>query len=301
MKLGISTASYSQIFIDQESPDFDYSGLPKCYFSSLFYVKEDRMIWFIKKAKTLGLSTVNGGISNLEDVKRLNEIKRLLEETSLEFIPAFDADYVAVEDSRDEFRKEIKKVFDMAKFLGAKLIWTCCKSKKCHRFRKNLPLAQQIDKMSENFAIAAEIARSYNIPLAWENHLDYRASDMVEVIKKVNSDYLKVSFDTANPFTVCEEPVEAAKLLAPYVATVHLKDFRVIPWTVDGPRILGCPLGEGSVDLEKILEILQRNVQNPMDLSLNIEISFPPSNVNIDRWIIESIKFCRDRFSKYLK
>jgi hypothetical protein len=61
--------------------------------------------------------------------------------------------------------------------------------------------------------------------IAFENHLDYRASEIACVIDAVGSRALRANLDTANPVAVIEDPVDAAKAVGRYAVMVTSKIF----------------------------------------------------------------------------
>jgi sugar phosphate isomerase/epimerase len=118
---------------------------------------------------------------------------------------------------------------------------------------------------------AARCAADEGLELALENHGDLRASEIDALLDEVDEPALGVCFDTANALRVGEDVVEAARLLAPRVRMVHLKDVEPLENVVDpvaGPRSL--PYGEGIIPLEDVLDILDRH---GFDGSVCIEIA----------------------------
>ena len=85
-----------------------------------------------------------------------------------------------------------------------------------------------------------------------------------------SSEHVQVNLDTANALGLLEDPVDAARVLAPYVHTTHFKDTCIYP-TKEGYNWQGgAPLGRGLVDLPAVVEILYQ--ANP-NVHLNIEDS----------------------------
>ena len=100
-----------------------------------------------------------------------------------------------------------------------------------NHFSKDPPIERQIEIMTSSFRHAARVAEGSRDPNAFENHLDYRASEIARVIEAVNSPALRANFDTGNPVGIIEDPVDAAKAVACYTVMPHLKDFRIQPLT----------------------------------------------------------------------
>ncbi len=111
------------------------------------------------------------------------------------------------------------------------------------------------------------VCERYGVALAIENHQDLTTEELLSLLEQIDSQWVGVCFDTGNPVAVLEDPLESAEALAPLVKTVHLKDYQVAAGA-DGFSLFGCALGDGVVDLRRILEVLRREAA---DVSLNIE------------------------------
>ena len=128
-----------------------------------------------------------------------------------------------------------------------------------HKFRKaTLGYASNI----------AQLGRKYGVKIAIENHFgDVTAEELLDVIE-VDNGYLGVCFDTANSFSVAQEPAWTANLLARHVIASHLKDFLAVE-TSTGCTLYAVPLGQGHVDLEDCVKAVQQ--YNP-DVMFTLEM-----------------------------
>src|SRR5207253_10391365 len=84
-----------------------------------------------------------------------------------------------------------------------------------------------------------------------------------------NSPAFGVTLDTGNPLSVGEEPVEAARRLAPLIRHVHLKDY-TIHFAPEGYRLVRCAAGAGVIDFLEILRIVRESAH---DVIPGIEIA----------------------------
>jgi 3-oxoisoapionate decarboxylase len=102
---------------------------------------------------------------------------------------------------------------------------------------------------------ALDAARRADVVLAVENHADLTADELAGLLDRVGDDRLGVCLDTANALRVGDDPVEAARLLAPRVRQVHLKDCAP-DWDdpVTGP--VSVPYGSGAVPVAAVLDAL---------------------------------------------
>jgi 3-oxoisoapionate decarboxylase len=164
--------------------------------------------------------------------------------------------------------EDIKTMIDLSALIGAKtmrIFFDCpprWKSK--GEFEKKLPAFVTLLKE------AAAVAEKKRIRLALENHGDFSADDLLELLGTVNSPFLGICFDTGNPIIVMESPLEAAKKLYPYTFTTHIKDYLIEHGPFGGgASIKGVALGEGCIPLPEIISMLCCSPHTPV---LNMEI-----------------------------
>ncbi|AJY75900.1 sugar phosphate isomerase/epimerase family protein [Paenibacillus beijingensis] len=105
--------------------------------------------------------------------------------------------------------------------------------------------------------------------------------DVLRVIEAVGEDIVGVCLDTANTLVNAEDPVLAAKRVAPYTHMTHAKD-GIVYFSQNGITRQGKPPGQGVVDWEQILPILG---QYSPDLPLSIEDH---------KWLFEAKIFDRE-------
>ena len=108
----------------------------------------------------------------------------------------------------------------------------------------------------EGLAKYAPIAADQGRVLAIENHQDFGSEELVEFCDTYGPG-LGICFDTGNTFPVGEAPIDFARRIAPHVAHVHLKDYR-IQFTDEGYKLVRCAIGDGAVPLEAIANELAR-------------------------------------------
>ena len=116
--------------------------------------------------------------------------------------------------------------------------------------------------------LARPIVERHGAKLAIENHKDWRADDLVRILKGVNSPNIGVCLDTGNSIALLEEPHEVVETLAPYAFTTHFKDMAVADFE-DGFLLAEVPLGQGFLDLPRMIRALR--AKNP-EIRLNLEM-----------------------------
>ena len=117
--------------------------------------------------------------------------------------------------------------------------------------------------------------RDAGIKLAVENHIDYTADEIMQLLENVDSPNFGVNFDTGNFLRLLDDPIRGMEILAPYVLAVHLKDLQVNPAMAkptDWFYFAGVPVGQGLVDNQALVNIL-----NKQDFTgfLAVEIDHP--------------------------
>jgi 3-oxoisoapionate decarboxylase len=151
----------------------------------------------------------------------------------------------------------------------------------------------------------APVARNLGVKIAVENHgpgVDLLAREVQWVIEEAGTDYVGSCLDTGNPAYAGEDPVLTVEVLAPYAVTSHIRDTRV--WSVpDGAMAQWAPLGQGSVDLKRIVAIWREKMP---DVAFDLETitgseprHLPFLDPNSDFWSLYPNVLARD-FSRYL-
>ncbi len=151
------------------------------------------------------------------------------------------------------FEAEIKT----AALVGAKAARTTIIPGRRYEYFKSLEMFRQFEARGrKSLELAAPIVERHRVPLAVENHKDHRKDQRVALFEHINSEFVGACVDTGNSFALLEDPVETTMALAPWAHSIHLKDQAV--QMVDEGFLLGdIPLGQGFIDLKKIVEILK--------------------------------------------
>jgi sugar phosphate isomerase/epimerase len=313
MRLGLTSASYqylfggdNDMFVDRTSGRYDWRGLPRPYFTQTppMIPTDSVELWQAQRAKELDVPVVHCSIANWEP-DHIAELKATLDRNGQEIMPTLGMNMMLQGDPlARETEESIALVERFADFGGIEIVKLCLMPMTVNRFRKDPPLREQIDRMIAALPPVVEAAEKAGLVLAFENHLDYRAGEIVEVIEAIDSPSLRFLFDTGNPFSVCEDPVEAAEIAAPYTVLVHLKDVVVLPWTPMSPGyfacMYACPLGEGNVELERIVQILAERAPDSDKLTLSIEVTPMPPATDEDLWVEKGVGWMRETLAAYL-
>ena len=90
---------------------------------------------------------------------------------------------------------------------------------------------------------------------------------ILEVIKKINSPWIRINYDTGNViFYGGVRPEEDVVAALPYLAHIHLKDKRGGKKVWDFP-----PIGMGEIDFPRIFEILlEQGYSGPISVEIEV-------------------------------
>jgi 3-oxoisoapionate decarboxylase len=125
-----------------------------------------------------------------------------------------------------------------------------------------------VERSRAALMLADPIVRKHRVRLAIENHKDFRASELLDVIRRLGSEYVGVCLDVGNSIALLENPEAVVEALAPVAFTSHFKDMAVEE-SADGFRLAEVPLGDGYLDLAKMVAVLRR--ANPR-ICFNLEM-----------------------------
>jgi sugar phosphate isomerase/epimerase len=171
-----------------------------------------------------------------------------------------------------------------SKELGGPVLRTAYGDQTIARTRfATIPLGAHLDGLVANLREAALIAESEHVVLAIENHTDFSGRELDRVLSEVDSEWIRCALDTGNGLTVFADPTEDAEALTRWTVTTHVKDMRVVenPRPASGPSplvpfgIVGCAIGEGNIDLVKILRGLLAHGPLGDRVPLIVEPSWP--------------------------
>lgn len=119
---------------------------------------------------------------------------------------------------------------------------------------------EHMDRLVPLYKEAVRIAEDHGVRLAAENHIDYSADEMLEMIEKVGSKNFGINFDTGNFLRLLDDPVAGMEKLAPYVFSTHIKDLKMHPTAKPNDWFFFCgvPVGFGLIDNMKLAELLHK-------------------------------------------
>ncbi len=143
--------------------------------------------------------------------------------------------------------------------------------KSLHEFRE---FESRGRKMLE---LAAPVVEKHHVRFAVENHKDQRIDERIALFKHLDSEFIGACVDTGNSFALLDGAYEPIEALAPYAFTVHLKD-QALRQYADGFLLGDIPLGEGSFDLKRMVEVISKakpNVKFSLELITRDALTVP--------------------------
>lgn len=163
------------------------------------------------------------------------------------------------------FEQEVKN----AKEAGMQVLRTVCSSGRRYENYHSAEAFQQLQKNAlASLQFAEPILRKHKVKLAVENHKDWRAPELVSMLKKLSSEWIGVTLDFGNSISLLEDPMAVIQTLVPYVFTTHVKDMAVAEYA-DGFLLSEVPLGKGILDLSRIIALCKQH--NP-NVTFNLEM-----------------------------
>ena len=155
------------------------------------------------------------------------------------------------------FENEVRQ----AREAGAEIIRTVCLN---GRRYENFHYEEEFNQFKQNALKALQevepILRKNRVRLAIENHKDWRAQELVNLLHTLSSEWMGVTLDFGNNIALMEDPVDVVKILSPYIFSTHVKDMATEE-SPDGFLLSEVPLGKGNLDLPKMVELCKK--QNP--------------------------------------
>lgn len=146
-----------------------------------------------------------------------------------------------------------------SKEAGALILRTVCTpGRRYEVFHSQAEFETAREAALNSLKLAEPVLHKHGVKLAVENHKDWRATELVELIKAISSEWIGVTLDFGNSIALMEEPLEVVETLAPYAFTTHVKDMGVDEYQ-DGILLSEVPLGKGILDLTRIVEICRRH------------------------------------------
>jgi sugar phosphate isomerase/epimerase len=216
----------------------------------------------------------------------LGGVRKQLEEWSLDPVYAWGHPDGLEGGTNPEAFKDMLNSLERAAQTGARVMRVVGSSL---RFRKQ-PHEPQIDRLVRLFREAVKVADQFQIRLAVENHIDFTAGEMADLLDRVDSPYLGINFDTGNFLRLLDDPIKGVAKLAPRVFATHIKDLKVQKGAPADEWYFfsSTPVGDGVVDNGKLCEILAAAGYDGL-LAVEIDFLHPDYGWDEDAAVVQSV------------
>lgn len=163
-------------------------------------------------------------------------------------------------------RKQDVAQFDLeiytAREAGARAARTTIIPGRRYEFFSSLEMYNEYDAQARtSLELMTPVVEQHKVPLAVENHKDHRDEERVALFKQISSEYVGACVDTGNSIALLEDPIATVERLAPWAHSVHLKDQALKPYE-EGFLLADIPLGQGALDLKRMVDILKKTKPN---------------------------------------
>jgi sugar phosphate isomerase/epimerase len=175
---------------------------------------------------------------------------------------------------------------NIAKYLGAKIVRTL------------ITTADSSPDLDQVEAYIREVVPQFaanDVSIALENYETHKVRDLAALVERIQSKHVGICLDTVNSLAALEVPQQVVGDLAPYVLSLHIKDFNIRRVrSMMGFSVMGCPAGDGRLDIGWIVAQLARHVKNP---NMILELWTPfcetvEKTVTIEQeWACKSVRF----------
>jgi sugar phosphate isomerase/epimerase len=243
MKVGIDSYCYhrffGEVYHDQETPE-----------------KQMTIDDFLKRAFEIGAEAVSLETCFLPSLEPdyLKELKPKLDEYGFDRVFAWGHPDGLERGLNPAAFEEVKTLIPRAKLIGAEVMRVTGSS---FSFRHE-DHQEQLKRLAAQFRECMPIANDSGVKLAVENHIDFTADEIMQLLEMVGDPTFGVNFDTGNFLRLLDDPVSGMEKLAPYVFATHCKDL-MVDRAVD-PRewhfFAGVPVGQGLVNNMKLAKYL---------------------------------------------
>ncbi len=208
---------------------------------------------FIDLCKSFGGDGCQMDISQLasRDNPYLKRIRQSLEEKAM-FLE------LSLGSQLFEDLSQLSSAVATARDLGVSRLRLSLEGRRTEEFPNPQQWREFSDRWLKRLQQAEPLFRESKLQLGVENHRDWMADELVEVLRKVSSPHVGASVDFSSNLALLEDPVEVVQKLAPYAVTSQLND-AALSEAEEGFLLADVPLGQGILPLAKLMELLRRS------------------------------------------
>ena len=158
------------------------------------------------------------------------------------------------ENDVDRFEKELR----LGKEAGATIFRSATGGRRYELFSSLEDFKHFKANAFKSMQLAEPIARRQRVRIGIENHKDFQAEELAELLARLSSSHIGACVDTGNSMALLEDPMLVVEILAPFAVTTHIKDMAVQE-TPTGFLLSEVPLGEGVLDLQRMFALFEKH------------------------------------------
>jgi sugar phosphate isomerase/epimerase len=163
-----------------------------------------------------------------------------------------------------DYLRGVERIIEVCAAAGLHEIWAATANYKfdlpgrlaCDRYRTDVAWQEQLRATAGVMKALAPVLRSHGCHLNIETHEEITTFELVDLVEQGGVDVFGITFDTANVLIRGEDPVAAARRVAPYTRQTHVRDAALF-FTDDGLCRMLAPCGEGVIDWPQLLDALR--------------------------------------------
>jgi len=222
--------------------------------------------------------------------RHISELRRMLDDAALDRVWAWGHPGGLEMGRSPEHLAGALEAVDHAEAIGAELLRIVVGTTRFFGLENE---AAVLERLVPQVVTIADRGAEQGVPVAIETHCDLKISSLVELIETADRPNLGVVLDTANVVRIGEDPVDAARVLAPHTMMLHLKDLDLASSAQPGdpggwwPCV---PLGTGDLDLASILNLVHEAGFTGLAC---IEVADVPPGAEEDEIVAESVRWLR--------
>ena len=137
---------------------------------------------------------------------------------------------------------------------------------------------------SEKFLMALRpVLKNYGSRINLETHGDTTTLELIPLIERIGPDVLGINLDTANVLVHAEDPVAAARRVAPYTHLTHAKD-GILFFSENGLMRQGRSPGQGVVHWERVIPRTGAFQPRSSSVARRPQVAVRHSDIADERW-----------------
>jgi sugar phosphate isomerase/epimerase len=255
--------------------------------------------YLIQKSKELGLGGIEFPFDRYFDIEHLSEGNNFL----VELIRSKVKFFIDIENININY---LNKLIPMLSLIGIKSLRVKMNQIDQTIYGGNRYLVDNFDQSIECFVDELKqlvpLIKDHEFTIAIENHQDLNSLELLRVIETISLDYIAINWDVGNSISCLDTPDSFYKNTKDFIKNVHLKDYLIYK-SLDGIRLVRCPIGSGYVNYQKILPMIYENDRiESYSIELGAQITRECNINHNDYWdAYDFLPITREEYHSYVE